>query len=235
MPELQSLITMLIWPFALLALVCNFFYPRTTFLTVLVLGVLYFCVGMVVMEDAVRPMVHFGMMAPFVAVLGSMGIRDLRNYFRGAEAEVWGSAGMAGMYRLWQSYTVTGPKARRFWLLSSIATLGLTAAITGAFTAKSLAGQRYQITDVKQILPDFHKEAASWIRWPSRELRTQTAGESWGDWKPKEGDIGRLVWYHEPKRDAKYVHRIQILEIRDEAESPHYVAVMAYGTSRLRR
>jgi hypothetical protein len=228
----ELVLTTLVWSSVLLTLIVRFYYPRTTFGVVLILGVLFFCVEMVVVEDAARPVVQFGAMAPFVIWLGALFVRDVMNLARGADAQLWERAGMSGMYHVWAGYTVSGAAARKYWLLASVCTLAILLSLTSVFSLMILTGKDYEIRDVNEVLWNFNEEQAPWVVWPNDELRTQTASAAWAAWRPKKGDVGRLVWWHKPTPDAKYVHRIEILEITDDAGAKHYVAIPAIGTSR---
>jgi hypothetical protein len=228
-----NLLLALFWSSVALTLVVRFIYPRTTFGVVLFIAGLFFIVEMIVVEDAARPVVQYGMMAPFVVWLAALFIRDIVKFVRGADATLSRSAGMSGMYRLWDVYTVGGAAARKYWLWASICTLLILVSLTTVFTLMILKGKQRQITDVDRVLRDFDQEQASWIVWPDDELQTRITPTAWGDWRPKNGDVGRLVWWHKPARNAKYVHDIEILEIADEAGAKHYIAIPAIGTTRL--
>ncbi len=56
------------------------------------------------------------------------------------------------------------------------------------------------------------------LTWPSAELRKVAGEDGWGDWKPKNGDVGAIV--HTFRRDARDGGPIYLLRI-----DGHYVPI----------
>lgn len=68
------------------------------------------------------------------------------------------------------------------------------------------AGQgRVVITDIGEIYPTINRRKT--LDWPNPELKSKAGSDYWGDWKPSDGDEGRIIHesWHKSKESVVYV------------------------------
>ena len=216
-----------------LTLLGAFFYPRTMFGNLILLGGAYLIAELFALEETPRRMVPVVIAIPFVVAFLAISIHSARACARGADAELWARAGVSGAYLMWQSYIVRGKAARRYWLWRAVCAAAIGIVITTGVTIRMLDSRQVTIDDVEKVAVDLNESHEGWESWPSPEIQAQAGTKSWGDWRPHTGDVGTIIWWMNPSRSTKYFSQIYVLEVRDAAGTVHYVAVPRTSTTKV--